>query len=517
MNYYRLISSMSKAPLIVDDALAFITAASITDTTQQNAIIQLVADLKSYGIWTKFKAIYPMVGGVASSHRFNLKSPTTADSSFYLDFFGTWTHSINGAKPNGAEYANTKLLDDSLTTEDMHFSIYSRTNQSEEVWDIGAWNGTQGSFMGAKGGFTEFRAYLQSSNFANINNTDTTGFYIGTRYSSGGSIALYKNGLQVFNGNKTVVGKVNLPYFLGGLNSSGTPSTGSKKELAFVSIGDGLNATQSGNLYTAVQKFNTTLNRYVGIPVVSDTDAQAFINSAVITNITQANALNTLVTDMKTNGLWTKMKAIYPMVGGTAFSHKFNLKDPRDLDAAYRLQFVNGWTHSADGAKPNGTDGFADTNLNASLLQTNNHLAFYSRTATLVPAVDMGVYDFLPAGIICQLNIAGNYISGPIGSSANFTTTTIGNGFWLGTKISDTERRVYLNGTNQALATASYSQTLPSINMYLGARNKGGIAAEIFSNKQCAFASIGDGLTALNVSNLHTAVHTFNTTLSRPY
>ena len=31
------------------------------------------------------------------------------------------------------------------------------------------------------------------------------------------------------------------------------------------------------------------------------------------------------------------MKAIYPFVGGTATTHKFNLKDPADINAAFRL------------------------------------------------------------------------------------------------------------------------------------------------------------------------------------
>ena len=30
---------------------------------------------------------------------------------------------------------------------------------------------------------------------------------------------------------------------------------------------------------------------------------------------------------------------LYPMIGGTANAHKFNWKDPRDLDVAYRLVY----------------------------------------------------------------------------------------------------------------------------------------------------------------------------------
>ena len=85
-----------------------------------------------------------------------------------------------------------------------------------------------------------------------------------------------------------------------------------------------------------------------------DSDAQAFIAAAGISNPTEISAINTLVLDLKNNNnLWTTLKAIYPMVGGTATSCKFNLKDPRDLNAAYRLQFNGGWTFSSTGAKPN--------------------------------------------------------------------------------------------------------------------------------------------------------------------
>ena len=96
-----------------------------------------------------------------------------------------------------------------------------------------------------------------------------------------------------------------------------------------------------------------------------DADAQAFITAAVITDVTQQNAINTLVVDLKGYSIWTKFSAIYPIVGGTAAQHKFNLKNPLDTDAAFRLVFSGGWTHSANGALPNGTNGYADTKVNA--------------------------------------------------------------------------------------------------------------------------------------------------------
>ena len=110
MNYYSLISSMSKTPSVDADALAFITNAVITNTTQQNAIKTLVTDLKGYGLWTKMKAIYPFVGGTASQHRFNLKDSRAVTSAFYLTPYGGLGHDGNGVLFNGNDsWFNTNM------------------------------------------------------------------------------------------------------------------------------------------------------------------------------------------------------------------------------------------------------------------------------------------------------------------------------------------------------------------------------------------------------------------------
>jgi hypothetical protein len=94
-----------------------------------------------------------------------------------------------------------------------------------------------------------------------------------------------------------------------------------------------------------------------------DASATAFINASGLTDVTQKSAVNTLVKDLKRFGLWSKIKAFYPFVGGFATSHKFNLVDPRDTNDAYRLTFAGGWTHSSSGVKCNGSNTSADTFL----------------------------------------------------------------------------------------------------------------------------------------------------------
>jgi hypothetical protein len=94
-----------------------------------------------------------------------------------------------------------------------------------------------------------------------------------------------------------------------------------------------------------------------------DASATAFTTAAGLTDDTQKSAINTLVKDLKRFNLWSKIKAFYPFVGGSATSHKFNLLDPRDTNDAYRLTFSGGWTHSSMGAQCNASNTSADTFL----------------------------------------------------------------------------------------------------------------------------------------------------------
>ena len=71
---------------------------------------------------------------------------------------------------------------------------------------------------------------------------------------------------------------------------------------------------------------------------------------------------------------------------------------------------------------------------------------------------------------------------------------------------------MYRNATNIESPNDTSTGTENRI-FTLAARN-GGSVGNYFGG-ECAFASIGDGLDATQVSNFNTAVQAFNTTLSR--
>lgn len=247
-----------------------------------------------------------------------------------------------------------------------------------------------------------------------------------------------------------------------------------------------------------------------------DADAQAFITAASITDPTQQSAINTLVVGMKNQGLWTKMKAVYPFVGGTASSHKFNLKDPRDLDAAFRLVFSGGWTHSATGALPNGTNAYADTKLNAStVLTTPSHLTYYTRTNanTGTDQIDIGVTNFW-----LSLWYKGSGFNNMLGRNQSSSVlldggvVTDSRGFGNITKIG-TNAKIFKNATQIASATDT-TNTYTNNFIFVGCLSFVGTPA-FYTNRECSFSSIGDGLTDTDATNLYTLVQAFQTSLSR--
>lgn len=252
---------------------------------------------------------------------------------------------------------------------------------------------------------------------------------------------------------------------------------------------------------------------------IIDADAQAFFTASGLTGTTNQSAINQLVVDMKSYGIWTKMKAIYPMVGGTAALHKWNLKNPLDTNAAFRLTFTGGWTHSSTGAKPNGVNAYADTFLtpSTSLLQNSTHISYYSRTQSNNTEVEIGSSTGLNATdnkALLEIRTSGVTYYNINGQSTYITYSDADSrAFYIGNRTASNVVNGWRNSTKVATGTTA-STGLSTRTFYLGAFGSQA-AGQFFSTKECAFSSIGDGLTDSEAANFYTAVQAYNTTLSR--
>jgi len=246
----------------------------------------------------------------------------------------------------------------------------------------------------------------------------------------------------------------------------------------------------------------------------TDPDAQLFITATGISG-TNATATNQLVLDLKSANIWSKMKCIYPFVGNTSATQKYNLKDARDLDAAYRLVFSGGGTHSANGYQPNGVNSYANTFLSSSIMALNSgHLSYYSRTNNTTSAIDMGSLKATPDSYSDLVLYYGfTYFRFNNGATYNSTPTTNTLGYFIGSRTASNVIKTYKNGATiiNGIAASNTTSTIP---FYIGAVNNTG-TAQYFSNRECAFATIGDGLTDAEALAFYNAVQLFNTTLAR--
>jgi hypothetical protein len=248
-----------------------------------------------------------------------------------------------------------------------------------------------------------------------------------------------------------------------------------------------------------------------------DPDAQAFLSAAGITDATITTAIDTLVIQLKAIGVWAKLKAIYPFVGGTATTHKFNLKNPADTNAAFRLSFVGGWTHSANGALPNGTNAYADTFLNQLLngQQDSAHISYYSRTTSNGLEIEIGsTTNNFANGSLIEIRTSGiTYYK--VNTTSNYMTYTDpdAKGFYMANRTLSNLTNAWKNGIKESQASTA-SNTPANNNVYLGAVNNVS-TPQFFTTKECALASIGDGLTDTEAANYYTAVQSFQTTLNR--
>jgi len=269
-----------------------------------------------------------------------------------------------------------------------------------------------------------------------------------------------------------------------------------------------------GAIYSSSPYGDTDL---VGTPP-GDADALAFISAAAITSPTQKSAIDKLVVDLKGYGIWSKMKAIYPFVGGTAAQHKFNLKNPVDSDAAFRLVFNGGWTHSSNGALPNGTNAYANTFVShSSILPLNSfNYGYYSRGTSTAFSELMGSYELnLRYTQLCVNDPASNLTGDAFSISSRISAVNLNfSGLLSYGRLNANSLSIYRNGNVLNTSVAAVTGLAPVPNVYIGALNYLGNAS-FFTTLPCAFSHISDGLTDTEAANYYTAVQTFQTTLSR--
>jgi hypothetical protein len=249
------------------DALAFISAASITDAAQKNAIHFLVGGLKYYSLWTKMVACYPFVGGNATAHSKDLKAGYNITNVANATWTGM-THNSNGITGNGTtQYGDTGLVPSSaLSLNSTHLSFYRRSGASSSEYDIGCGNGTVNLILLARpdGQTITWVNSLSASSDTVIGTTRAgVGFSLASR-TGASTLGIFKNFVKIKAATTASSAlPTTYPLYISGRNSVGSLANSSDANYSFFSIGSGLSDTDALNLSSIVQSYQTILGRAV--------------------------------------------------------------------------------------------------------------------------------------------------------------------------------------------------------------------------------------------------------------
>lgn len=246
-----------------------------------------------------------------------------------------------------------------------------------------------------------------------------------------------------------------------------------------------------------------------GKPAYYDSDATAFFNRVTAAGgtltLAEQIATNQLVLDMKSTGIWTSMKAVYPMVGGSAAACAQNLKS-----SSFTGTFFGGWTFSSTGVTPDGISGYFDTGLNLNIMTSINDISYgyYCRTNNQTTgSFGWGIPTNITNEFWIRYTDSNKY--GYLFDGANDGgSVTDCRGFNSMSRIGSSLKYIQLNSTIISYSSAS-SGVLLSRNFIFARGSQG------YENRENALGYISNGLTSSQLTDFYTAVQSFQTSLSR--
>jgi hypothetical protein len=251
-----------------------------------------------------------------------------------------------------------------------------------------------------------------------------------------------------------------------------------------------------------------------------DPNAAAFLNIAGISDPTISTAVNNLVVGMKSQGIWDRMYAIYPFVGGTRNSSKWNLKDT----ATFELnQIGTTWTYDSNGVKSNPESSISKNALDTGFIPNASNLndlslGVYSRTDG-EDGYDMAAIAATASSrqiaLIVKYNSTDAFYAG---IPTQFTTAVgglTGLGFFQASRAANNSVVGWINEaqviTNTLDLPPDWLETYRSLQIGNINQPFNGVP----SDREYAFAYIGRGLTGAQLSNYNTLVTQFQNALGR--
>jgi hypothetical protein len=266
--------------------------------------------------------------------------------------------------------------------------------------------------------------------------------------------------------------------------------------------------TLINDVMLGAQRMDDVLQNILFVP--TDQAAINFINATGITDNTIKEAINTLVVDLKANNLWNKLYVLYPFVGGTTDTNKYNLVNT----GSYTISFNGPWTYNNNGITGNGTSTYANTgySVSVSTWYSSGSLFNYSRT-TGKSGYDMGVNDVATGEYYLSNRLTNDFTYLTLQASPTTVASTDGSGLFMGNSRTSTQT-AYRNGSQILVATKTAVNN-PTIPFYLGANNFQNTSVGDYTNRNYALGGFGQSFNGTEASTFYTIVQNFQTSLNR--
>ena len=225
------------------------------------------------------------------------------------------------------------------------------------------------------------------------------------------------------------------------------------------------------------------------------------------------DALNVFEAELISIGLSKFDKPIYPFVGGTSTKHSYNFMNV----ATNQLTFNGGFTHSANGVLPNGTNAYATCGLtNLDVNTTSESVFHYSRTDNnATNQIDLGVNSSNIDFTLVQRHPTGVAYSHINCGDSEFVSSTVSNS--LGFVSSDRNgatQKILKNGVSLASNTPTFTTPI-SRDIYLFAQNLDAVAPAFYALRESAFIGFAKHLTDAEHLTFYNAVQALQTSLGR--
>jgi hypothetical protein len=254
------------------DANAYISASTLTNSSDLESTQILVKGLKDNLLWNKIQVLYPFKGSTASQHRFNAKNPLDTNAAFRLLFSGTGTHSSLGYTGNGTNaYANTNFaVNLNANINSFGATLVCGTNNpanSGDVTEMGSTNPASATTMfrfSVKANNSNFLKYFTSYNQSIRPNmsgeNDSRCILTGVRLADGFG-RIFKNGIKVSTTSSAMGGVAPTGNVFIGASNQGGPFGYSNQRIQIAIIHEGLTDAEVTTLHSIIDLSETIAGR----------------------------------------------------------------------------------------------------------------------------------------------------------------------------------------------------------------------------------------------------------------